>query len=65
MDKTKILEVIGDVKNKPNKDLIDARDILSKEFDKTKNLIVELTRHLDSVHEHYEKLNNEIGNRLG
>jgi len=64
MDKNKILDIVNDVKNKPNKDIVEARDLLGIEFEKTKNLIIELTRHLDSVKEHYEKLNKEIGNRI-
>ena len=65
MDKSRILDIVNDVKNKPNKDIVEARDFLAKEFDKTKNLIIELTHHMDIVQEHYEKLNNEIANRLG
>jgi len=64
MDKDKIVEVFKNVKDKSNKDLFDARDILLDEHEKTKNLIVELTRHMDTVEEYYEVINNEIGNRV-
>lgn len=64
MDKDKIIDIAKDPKHKPNKDLIEARDELYKEFENTKNLIIDLTRHLDSVEEMYDNINKEIGNRL-
>jgi len=64
MDKDKIYEISKNVKDKSNKDLIECRDELLNEFNKTKELIIDLTRHLDAVQEHYENINNEIGKRL-
>jgi len=64
MDKEKIIDIIKNVKDKSNSDLFGARDILIDEHEKTKNLIIDLTRHLDSVEEYYETINNEIGNRV-
>jgi hypothetical protein len=64
MDKDKIIDIVKNVKNKSNKDLIESRDILLIEFEKTKELIINLTRHLDSVQADYEVINKEIGNRL-
>lgn len=64
MDKDKIIDIVKNVKNKSNKDLIESRDILLIEFEKTKELIINLTRHLDSVQGDYEIINKEIGNRL-
>lgn len=64
MDKDKIIEIVQNVKDKPNKDLFESRDILYEEFLKTKELIIELTKHLDVVQEYYEAINAEIGNRL-
>lgn len=65
MDKNKIIDVYNNVKDKSNKDLFEARDILFDEHEKTKNLIVELTRHLEVVEDYYETINKEIGNRVG
>lgn len=65
MDKEQILKIVGDVKNKPNKDLVDARDFLITEFNKTKATIIELTQHLNSVESFYDKINNELGERMG
>jgi hypothetical protein len=64
MDIEKINEIVINAKDKSNKDLIETRDILITEFDKTKELIIDLTRHLESVETSYEIINTEIGNRL-
>ena len=64
MDKKDIIDIVENVKNKSNKDLIESRDVLLDEFNKTKKLIIDLTRHLESVESSYEIINKEIGNRL-
>lgn len=64
MDKDKIIEIAKNPQDKSNKDLIESRDILYIEFQKTKELILDLTRHLDSISESYEAINKEIGQRL-
>lgn len=60
----KIFDIVDDVENKSNKDLFFALNELQEEFEKTKNLIVDLTRHLDSVELMYNKVNEEIGKRV-
>ena len=64
MDKDKLLEVVNDVENKSNKDLSLVVNELYAEFYKTKELIIDLTRHLDSVEELYNKANNELEKRM-
>ena len=64
MEKEKILEIANDVKNKSNKDLFIAINELNEEFEKTKMLIVNLTRHLESVEDIYNKINLEIEQRF-
>jgi hypothetical protein len=64
MDINKIIEISNDAENKSNKDLISARDILMEEFDKTKDLIINLTKHLEGIEEMYDKVNNEIKKRI-
>lgn len=64
MEKEKIKEIVDNVENKPNKLLLEARDTLTTEFAETKELIIKLTRHLDVVQEFYNKINNELGNRI-
>lgn len=63
MDKEKLIDIVKDVENKSNKDLLTALSLLNDEFEKTKNLIIGLTRHLDLVESHYNLINKEIENR--
>ena len=49
MEKEKIIEIINDVENKSNKDLFITVNELYEEFEKTKQLIVDLTRHMESI----------------
>jgi hypothetical protein len=63
MEQEKILEIIKDYKNKSNKDLISVLDFLFEDFNKTKDLIVKLTHHLDSTEISYNKILEEINNR--
>lgn len=64
MEKEIIIDIVKNVKDKSNKDLFEARAILQDEFDKTKQLIIDLTRHLEIVENYYETINNEIGKRV-
>lgn len=64
MEKERLLEITGDVENKSNKDLISALTLLSEEFEKTKVLIIDLTRHMEIVETLYDKVNNEINKRI-
>jgi hypothetical protein len=63
MEKNKILDIANDVENKSNKDLTVVLNELHTEYEKTKELIINLTRHLDSVEILYNKVNEEIGKR--
>ena len=65
MEKEKINDILNNLSEKSNKDIIQCRNELIQEFDSTKNLIVELTRHLDAVEINYNILNKEISKRLG
>jgi hypothetical protein len=64
MDQEKILEILKDYKNKSNKDIISALDFLYDDFNKTKDLIIKLTVHLDSTEFSHNKLLEEINNRI-
>lgn len=64
MDKEKVVDIVKNVTDKSNKDLFDVRDELTIEFEKTKDLIVDLTRHMDNIEEMYNIVNNEIGKRM-
>lgn len=63
MEIEKIHEIVNDIENKSNKDLLSTMIVLNDEFEKTKTLIVDLTRHLDSVEDYYNKINREIEKR--
>jgi hypothetical protein len=63
MEKNKIIEVAENVENKSNKDLFVVLEELNNEFEKTKTLIIDLTRHLESVEDLYNKVNREIEKR--
>lgn len=63
MDKDKLVDIVKNVKDKSNKDLFESRDILSDEFQKTKDLIISLTRHLEAIEDAYNVINAEIGER--
>jgi hypothetical protein len=59
----KILEILKDYKNKPNKDLIFVMNFLSKEFDDTKEVIIQLTKKLDKIESTYNKILKEYDDR--
>jgi len=63
MEIEKINDILSDVSIKSNSDLINCRDFLYSEFEKTKELIIDLTRHLDIVENSYNLINKEIGKR--
>lgn len=63
MDKNKIIEIANDCENIPNKLLVESRDFLIEEFEKTKVLIIDLTRHLESIEILYDKINKELDKR--
>jgi hypothetical protein len=63
MDKNKIIEIANDVANKSNKDLFVVIEELGGEFEKTKELIIDLTRHLEAIEDLYNTVNKEIEKR--
>ena len=63
MESQKLIEIANDVENKSNKDLFLVVNELYTEYEKTKQLIIDLTRHLETVESLYNDVNNEIGKR--
>ena len=55
--------IIKESKERPNADLIKAMDFLREDFDETKESIIKLTHHLDSIETMYDILHNEYKNR--
>ena len=64
MDKEKLVKIVSSPDVKSNKDLNECLEILNDEFEKTKTLILSLTKHLDAVEEAYDKINNELNERF-
>jgi len=58
-----VLEILSNYKNSPNKDLILVLDFLYEDFEKTKDLILKLTHHLDTTETSYNKILEEINKR--
>jgi len=58
-----VLEILSNYKNTPNKDLILVLDFLYEDFEKTKDLILKLTHHLDTTETSYNKILEEINKR--
>lgn len=64
MDSNRALEIIKNYKNSSNKELSELMDFLNEDFEKTKDLIIKLTYHLDSTEESYNKVFEEYKKRL-
>ena len=63
MESNKLLDIANDVENKSNNDLLNVATQLYEEFETTKELIINLTKHLDGVESLYNKVNKEIEKR--
>jgi len=57
-------EIISDLKNRGNNDLIKVMDFLNEDFEETKEMILNLTKHLDNTEELYNKVLNEHESRI-
>lgn len=64
MKEEKIKQILSEIKTSPNKDLTSTMDFLQEDFEKTKELIVKLTYHLDSTEKAYNTLLEEYKNRV-
>ncbi len=59
----KVVQIIKEYKSLPNKDLIYALDFLKEDFDRTKDNIINLTKHLDKLENSYNLISKEYQNR--
>lgn len=59
----KIKDIILNYKSLPNRDLEYGLKNLSEDFNQTKELIIKLTHHLDSLEINYNKLLKEFESR--
>jgi predicted DNA-binding ArsR family transcriptional regulator len=56
--------IIKDVDSSSNKDLSEAMDFLTNDFNETKSMIIDLTNHLDNIEGLYNKILAEYENRV-
>jgi predicted DNA-binding ArsR family transcriptional regulator len=56
--------IIKDVDASSNKDLSEAMDFLTNDFNETKSMIIDLTNHLDNIEGLYNKILTEYENRV-
>jgi hypothetical protein len=59
----KLKRVITDYKSLPNKDLEFGLEKISEDFESTKELLIKLSLHLDSLEENYNKILSEYKSR--
>ncbi len=58
-----IIDIIKDYKNRSNKDLIKAMDVLTSDFESTKTMVIQLTKKLDYIELTYNQLLKEYDGR--
>jgi hypothetical protein len=63
MEKDKLKNIIENVKDKPNKDLLEAEDFLFQQHESLKLHIIDLTKKLESIENLHDIVIKEIENR--
>jgi hypothetical protein len=63
MEQEKIFEILTNYKTVSNKELLEVLKFLDEDFYKTKDLILKLTRHLDTTEISYNKILEEFNRR--
>jgi site-specific DNA-adenine methylase len=63
IDIEKLNSIITEIKSSGNQELIQALDFLSEDFEETKQMIINLSQHLDNVENLYNKVLNEYNLR--
>lgn len=61
----KTMEVIESPSNYSNSDLQMAMDVINKDFELVKQTLIDMTYHLDSLEESYNKVLKEYNHRNG
>jgi hypothetical protein len=56
-------EIISDIKNRNNNDLTNVMDFLTEDFDETKQMVIDLTIHLDNIENLYNVILKEYKSR--
>ena len=63
IDVEKLNTIITEIKSSDNQELVQAMDFLSEDFEETKQMIVNLSIHLDNVENLYNKILVEYNSR--
>ena len=58
-----IIDIIKDFKNRSNKDLVKAMDVLTTEFETTKTMVIQFTKKLDYIESTYNQILKEFNGR--
>jgi hypothetical protein len=56
-------EIIQNIDSKSNSDLTKVMDFLRDDFDETKDMIIDLTKHLDNIERMYDLIHKEFKRR--
>jgi len=62
-ERDKINNIVNNLNDSSNSEIIYALDFLNIDFEQTKDAIVRMTKHLDTVEVVYDKLLKELENR--
>ncbi len=62
-ERDKINNIVNNLNDSSNSEIIYALDYLNVDFEQTKDAIVRMTKHLDTVEVVYDKLLKELENR--
>ena len=62
-ERDKINNIVNNLSDSSNSEIIYALDYLNVDFEQTKDAIVRMTKHLDTVEVVYDKLLKELENR--
>ena len=62
-ERDKINNIVNNLNDSSNSDIIYVLDFLNIDFEQTKDAIVRMTKHLDTVEVVYDKLLKELDNR--
>jgi serine/threonine protein phosphatase PrpC len=65
VESQQVVEIIKEHKVRPNKDLIKAMDLITQDFEYTKNTVINLTKHLDKLENTYNQILKEYNSRIG
>jgi|TARA_R110000744_G_scaffold40802_2_gene92526 vacuolar-type H+-ATPase subunit D/Vma8 len=57
------MEFFKEYKNKPNKEILEVMLLLKEDFDKSKEVIINLTLHIEEVEKKFNLLDGEIKKR--